>query len=291
MAFPLITGLVPQPDGTVLAQLSAPLNRAVPAGKAELTELKYAPFSGDVLEDGTPNPEARETVDGWCRYVKHVTCAVRDILDSGDPEDAGFDVEVWNEYSFGSQFVWERNYYRPARKFRSYPAYAIAGKTTADAEVQAEIVLPLTIELVNDPAMRLPGVRVVSGFSNQRPWDNGSEMWPGQAGFSRHYYTNLDCSGTWHDSTGYLSAATENPDRAAPAAARCAGQTGQGIRAGAAFFPARIPVFRDQDRIHDPRYAALPRTVGAPPPFQSSRHRQAGAVVGDGVQHLSASLR
>lgn len=229
VAFPLITGLVPQPDGTVLAQLSAPLNRAVPAGKAELTELKYAPFSGDVLEDGTPNPEARETVDGWCRYVKHVTCAVRDILDSGDPEDAGFDVEVWNEYSFGSQFVWERNYYRPARKFRSYPAYAIAGKTTADAEVQAEIVLPLTIELVNDPAMRLPGVRVVSGFSNQRPWDNGSEMWPGQAGFSRHYYTNLDCSGTWHDSTGYLSAATENSDRLRRPPLDAQGKTGKGF--------------------------------------------------------------
>lgn len=229
VAFPLITGLAPQPDGTVLAQLSAPLNRAVPAGKAELTELKYAPFSGDVLEDGTPNPEARETVDGWCRYVKHVTCAVRDILDSGDPEDAGFDVEVWNEYSFGSQFVWERNYYRPARKFRSYPAYAIAGKTTADAEVQAEIVLPLTIELVNDPAMRLPGVRVVSGFSNQRPWDNGSEMWPGQAGFSRHYYTNLDCSDTWHDSTGYLSAATENPDRLRRPPLDAQGKPGKGF--------------------------------------------------------------
>ena len=77
----------------------------------------------------------------------------------------------------------------------------------------------------------------------------------------------------------------------APAAARCAGQTGQGVRAGAAFFPARIPVFRDQDRIHDPRYAALPRTVGAPPPLQPPRHRQTGAVVGDGVQHLPASFR
>ena len=213
-AFPLITELKPRPDTTTVeAVLSAPLNQALPAGKLELTEFKYAPFAGDVLEDGTPNPAAQETLEGWCRYVRNLTALVRDILDSDDPEDAGFDLEVWNEFSFGSQFVWEQNYYRPARKFRSYPVYSIAGKTSADAEVQAEIILPLTIETVNAPESRLPGVRVVSGFSNQRPWDNGSEMWPGQAGFSRHYYTNLDCSDVWRGNTGYLSAATENPDQ------------------------------------------------------------------------------
>ncbi len=36
----------------------------------------------------------------------------------------------------------------------------------------------------------MPGTRVINGFANQRPWDNGTEMLPDEFGFSRHYYTS-----------------------------------------------------------------------------------------------------
>lgn len=35
-------------------------------------------------------------------------------------------------------------------------------------------------------------MNVVSGFSNQRPFDNGSTMGVDEAGFSRHYYSGYD---------------------------------------------------------------------------------------------------
>ncbi len=183
-ACPLITRLTPQPDGSQLAELSRPLAKALPTGKLELTELKYQPFAGNRFQNGDPNPAADETVAGWCNYVRQTLKLIRELVKSDDPADAGFDVEVWNEYTFGSEFLNERNYYEPERAFSSFPSYRVGAKEQCDAE----IFLPLTVEL----AAEYPGVRVISGFANQRPWDNGTDMWPGQGGFSRHYYTGVN---------------------------------------------------------------------------------------------------
>ena len=46
-----------------------------------------------------------------------------------------------------------------------------------------EVLEPIAVDI----AMSYPGVRVIDGFSNERPWDAGSTMWPGEHGFIRHF--------------------------------------------------------------------------------------------------------
>ena len=120
-------------------------------------------------------------------YVAAICRLTKDALGTDAAADAGFDLEVWNEYTFGSDFLEDKRYYDPPRQYKEPVRYARHGLTPHGAE----IILPMTVDYAADPANRLPGVKVLSGFSNQRPWESGSEMWPGQAGFSRHYYTGL----------------------------------------------------------------------------------------------------
>lgn len=196
-AFPLIvkvTATTPDPTSDDAAgtqwrcELSAPLRKAIPAGTIKLSTLRYHPFGGTVFEGGKANPDAEETFNGWLQYVKAVTDAAKDALGTGGTNDAGFDLEVWNEYTFGSHFLDERHYYQPSRAFEEPFVYRNHGRVQKGHEA----ILPMTVDWVNDPANGLPGVRVISGFSNQRPWECGRYVWPGQAGFSRHYYTGSD---------------------------------------------------------------------------------------------------
>ncbi|WP_159882581.1 PA14 domain-containing protein [Paenibacillus puerhi] len=183
--YPVITSVDPV---TGRCELSAPLPRAIAKGDLMLRLFKYQPFSGATFQDGTPNPAAQETLDGWVRYVKTVTNYVKKNLGTAGAADAGFDLEVWNEYTFGSQFLNINNYYKPGFTFGSPISYS-AGENTMTGP---EIILPLTVNVVKDKANQLPGVKVISGFSNQRPWENGTENWFGMDGFSRHPYTGYD---------------------------------------------------------------------------------------------------
>lgn len=203
MGFPLVTAVDPQ---TGRCELSAPLRRDLPAGKLALMDMKYHPFSGTVLADGTPNPFAEETVHGWRTYVRSVCRTLKEMLGTEGKADAGFDLEVWNEYTFGSEFLDEKWYYSPPRKFQTGLIYENHGLTCTGPE----IILPITVDYVNDPASRLPGVHVISGFSNQRPFDSGTSMWPGQTGFSRHLYANLNPMRPFKDNYGLLSPVTDN---------------------------------------------------------------------------------
>jgi hypothetical protein len=176
-------------------ELSAPLPKDLNAGMIQMATLKYKPFAGAVYEDGTINEFANETVEGWKHYVKTICHFMKDALQTQGKADAGFDLEVWNEYTFGSDFLRDDKYYDPVRKFKKPISYRNHGRE----KTGHELILPLTVDYVNDPSNELPGVKVISGFSNQRPWDNGTDMWPGQAGFSRHYYSSLDA---WRPSDG-----------------------------------------------------------------------------------------
>jgi hypothetical protein len=194
IAFPLITA-VDAASGR--CELSAPLTKGVKKGLLHLYVLKYAPFAGAVYEDGSPNPNCRETFDGWMAYVAGICRACKKGLGTEGAADAGFDLEVWNEYTFGSQFLEEKNYYDPDRVFGESYVYRNHGREKKGHEA----ILPMTIDYVNDPASDCPGVRVIDGFANQRPWESGSGMWPGQFGFSRHYYTGTDVrriNREWH---------------------------------------------------------------------------------------------
>ncbi|MEK8126955.1 PA14 domain-containing protein [Paenibacillus filicis] len=183
--YPVITSVDPATGRCVL---SAPLPKALLKGDLSLRKLKYQPFSGVTFEDGKPNPKAKETLNGWVKYVETVTKFVQTTLGTKGSSDAGFDLEVWNEYTFGSQFLDINNYYKPGFKFSEPLTYSSGNNTMTGPEV----VLPLTINYVKDKANNLPGVKVISGFSNQRPWENGTENWIGMDGFSRHPYTGRD---------------------------------------------------------------------------------------------------
>ncbi|MDQ1910357.1 S-layer homology domain-containing protein [Paenibacillus sp. GD4] len=184
--FPIITDI----DATTgRCTLSAPLPQDVPAGEVVLIKLKYQPFSGLEYKDGTPNPAAMETVNGWLRYVKTVTEVAKEELGTQNNEvDAGFDLEIYNEYTFGYHYLGIEHYYDPKPEFRKPISFTKDGKTVEGHEM----LLPLTADYVKNPENKLPGVNVVSGFSNQRPFDNGSTMGVDEAGFSRHYYSGYD---------------------------------------------------------------------------------------------------
>lgn len=225
--FPVITQVDP---ATGKCTLSAPLPRDISSGAQTLIKLKYQPISGPVFADGKPNPASKETLDGWMKYVKTVTETVMEDLGTEGAADAGFDLEVYNEYTFGYHYLDINYYYEPDLSFSQKVSYTMDGKTLEGPE----ILLPMTVEYVRNPANRLPGVNVISGFSNQRPRDSGSSMWPGQSGFSRHYYSGYDrikstitplsgsdytaASKLYNDAFGDLDStrASTNPDHSVP---------------------------------------------------------------------------
>ena len=58
------------------------------------------------LTSGQPNPEFEATLSGWLSYVGTVCKLAASVVGPG-----GFDLEVWNELTFGSQFLNSENYY------------------------------------------------------------------------------------------------------------------------------------------------------------------------------------
>jgi len=164
------------------ATLSAPLPQALTTGSKNLVKLKYQPFSPPVFAGGKANPASQETLDGWMTYVKTVSDNVTALLGTTAAADRGFDIEVYNELSFGWEFLDINQYYNPTLSFTSQPvSFTKDGKT----KTGVEILLPMTADYARQ---NLPGVSVISGFANQRPWDSGTTLWLEQ-GFSRHYYT------------------------------------------------------------------------------------------------------
>ena len=199
-AFPLVIEV-----GRARLYLSDGLPADVKPGPLTLKELKYQPMQGTVLKDGTEVPAAKETFDGWAKYAAAVGRAVREVLGTEGKPDAGFDIEVWNEQTFGSNFLNINNYYADKLEFSEEFVYTrerpLEPSFAPDARTKFEqkgcyAILPMTIDYFNDPANGFPGVRVISGFANQWPWDSGTSLWDRQAGFSRHYYTGgwRDCS-------------------------------------------------------------------------------------------------
>lgn len=115
------------PDG--VAALARPLLSALAAGPHGGTTLLYAPFGPPRLANGQPNPEFQATLAGWLNYVGAVCKEAASILGAD-----GFDLEIWNELTFGSAFLNSGHYYSPAEG----PAEASAApKTQASAEASA----------------------------------------------------------------------------------------------------------------------------------------------------------
>lgn len=150
-------------DGDTVT-LSKPLDRSLPAGSYKASTLRYLPFTrpGD--------PAFEQTMDGWLRYVGLVTHAVKSIL-GGE----SFDVEVWNELSFGSDFLDINTYYNPA--------------LLPDAEQSTQRqMLQRTLDYIRNPRNGVSRVGVGDGFSNERPWEAGSSVPAGLTAIDKHPY-------------------------------------------------------------------------------------------------------
>lgn len=154
-------------DGVV--QLAAPLPGDLAAGEHSAHVLRYAPFASPQQPDGTPDPGFEDTLAGWLAYVDGVTGFVRRTLG-----DDSFDVEIWNELSFGSAFLDRGSYY----------------ELTPDERPQGvtDALLARTVELLRDPDRGLRGVAIADGFASQAPWPAASNTPAGLTALSKHPY-------------------------------------------------------------------------------------------------------
>jgi hypothetical protein len=156
------------------ATLSKPLPSALAAGPHKGATLLYAPFGSPTLADGEPNPAFQETLAGWLSYVATVSREAASIF---GPE--GYDLEVWNELSFGSQFLNAESYYTPATE---------EGEAAVTTEI-TKALLDETVAYVRDPANGIaPGVGISNGFASETPFPSGAQAPLGLTALSKHLY-------------------------------------------------------------------------------------------------------
>jgi hypothetical protein len=166
----LITSI--SPDGW--AQLSQPMPMAVTPGGYRAATLRYQPFAAPFTSLGAANPLFEQTLTGWLRYIGAVTSEAKRVLGSDN-----FDVEVWNELNFGSNFLFPARYYSPV------PA-AFLG--TGDSTQQ---ILVRTVSYLRDPAHSVPNVGIGNGFANQTPFPSGATSPVGLTAIDKHPYRSI----------------------------------------------------------------------------------------------------
>ncbi len=151
--------------------LSKPLPVDMKAGAVSLATLKHMPF----FPVGTK--EFEDTSDGWTRYA---------LLMAKLATDAGledFDLEFWNELSFGSQFVDANHYF---------------DRTSAPADLPAKVpdflnpggsAWEMTHRAIDAVKAKYPKVRCIWGFSNTTFYHCAiSKLPPATDGQSYHPY-------------------------------------------------------------------------------------------------------
>jgi hypothetical protein len=148
-------------DGT--ATLSKPLDAALPAGSHAGTTLRYLPFAHP------SNPDFESTLAGWLDYARTVTRTARSVLGS----DA-FDIEIWNELAYASDFLDVNTYY-------ASPVDGGSGSTT-------DSILARTVAALRDPSSGVSGIGIGDGFANQNPRPSGATEPPGLTAIDKHPY-------------------------------------------------------------------------------------------------------
>lgn len=149
-----------------VCRLSRPLPVTLSAGqKVWMRRLKYQPFN----EPGTP--EFEETANGFVKYARIVCDFVR-------AQGVEFDIEIWNELTFGSYFLNIDRYYDPPIAPKGKDFLRPGGRIWETAR--------RTIEMIKRD---FPGVRCIWGFSNTTFFHTPiKELPPGTDGQSYHPY-------------------------------------------------------------------------------------------------------
>jgi hypothetical protein len=130
-----------------------------------LTTLKYAPFT----TAGTAAYNA--TVGGWNQYALTVARSARAALGTVGAQDGGFDLEVWNELTFGSDFLDAANYGLPP-----------------GPDMTSLLVLA-TASLTRAHRVDFGGAGIGNGFANT-PWPAASAMPAAITAIDKHPYQN-----------------------------------------------------------------------------------------------------
>lgn len=144
--------------------LSKPLEHDLAPGIYPASILRYEPFR-------RPGDAGFErTLRGWLAYVGAVAREVRALLGRDS-----FDVEIWNELTFGSDFLDINRYYSPA---------IAAGNQRATEDA----LLRRTISFLRRAGSGVRRVGIGNGFSNQRPWEAGSTSPVGLTAIDKHPY-------------------------------------------------------------------------------------------------------
>ncbi len=149
--------------------ISKPLPKTLQAGEIPMATLKYAPL----YPVGTP--EFDETSAGWVRHTLHV-CRMA--------EQAGlkqFEVEIWNELTFGTHFLNINDYYA-AKK----PKVSAAQPDFLRKGGRCWELARRTVDAVKQ---KYPQARVIWGFSNTTFYHCPiPDLPPGMDGQSYHPY-------------------------------------------------------------------------------------------------------
>jgi hypothetical protein len=156
-------------DGRTVT-LSKPLPFALPSGtKVEMATLRYRPVS----VPGSADYQA--TMAGWMSYVDRVAATATAGLGTGGAPDKGFDLEIWNELTFGSAFLGINNYYSgaPYRYDESAIIHDLVAATAA--HIQAN-------------SAAFAGVQVSDGFASTMPWQSASTEPARVTALSKHPY-------------------------------------------------------------------------------------------------------
>jgi len=136
-------------EKTGTCELSKPLFKALKkADPVRMATLKYLPLHP------VGRKEFDETADGWVRYALLV-CR---LATQAGLED--FDVEIWNELTFGTQFLRVNNYYEPD------VAPAPGEKKPPDFLNKGGTCWELARRTVEAVKAKYPNVRCLWGFSN-----------------------------------------------------------------------------------------------------------------------------
>ena len=165
--------LVTKIDGLTVT-LSKPLPKDIAAGsRVPMATLKYRPFSVPGSADDI------ETLNGWKRYTETVAVAVTTALGTQKATDKGFDLEIWNEMSFGSHFIYIKSYYDPA---------PYSGDAPYNGDAAWGDVVKASAQAAEAKPERFAGVQLCDGFSNTLPWQASSGEPLRIHALSRHPY-------------------------------------------------------------------------------------------------------
>jgi len=162
-------GFVTAIDGLTVT-LSRPLSKAIAAGtKQRFATLRYRPFSVPDSED------YQASIAGWQRYTGTVAKFAAQAMGMTGSADVGFDLEVWNELTFGSRFLSINDYYDPP--LAKYDERSIWQNLVASTAAE-----------LNEHPERYAGTTLVNGFGNTIPWP-ASTLQPARVGgLGKHPY-------------------------------------------------------------------------------------------------------